>query len=136
MQGKNIQIPNGQALLICGPQGCGKTLLARAIAQQYGPFQQTDVDVIRSPEAIERAMREGIKTLIVEECDAEYLRCQLPAHLKAAITDERIPVKLDGKTLTMERPPRFIFCSGYVDAIRLDSRDRRFFVVDMASAKH
>lgn len=135
MQGKNIQIPNDQALLICGKQGTGKTLLAAAIAEQYGAYQETDTEVIRHPEAIERAMREGIKTLIVECDDANGLR-QLPPHIKAAISGERIPAKLNGKAVTMEVPPRFIFCSADPDAIKTECRDRRFFVIDISATKH
>lgn len=136
MQDKNIQIPQGRALLICGPQGSGKTQLAMTIAQQYGPFQETYADVIQQRDSIDRAMRAGIKTLIVDECPAEFICAGLPPYLKSLITDKQVPFKADGKAVTLETPPRFIFCSSGIERFDLFRLDRRFFVIDMTAIKH
>lgn len=128
MNGKNIEVPEGKTLLLFGGNAEDRLRLAGQAAEGLGIFWCTVHDEIKHPEAIEQAIRAGVKTIIVD-CETYQLLYQTPGHIKAAITNERIPVKLDGKAISMEKPPRFIFCTGQMDTLQLKNLGQRFHPV-------
>lgn len=124
----NISIEKGRALVLAGPQGCGKTKLACELAAAYGTFVVADARVLQSPFALGNVLAGNHATIIVDDA---------PAHL---ITAHQTKSMVASQSITMHRKmreeqvvptPNFIFCTGDADALNLHPHDRRFTVVSL-----
>ena len=120
----HIQIQRGRAIVLAGPQGCGKSTTARQIAAKAGPYK-----VFTGGESMNEVLLCEPSTVIVEEPEA-MSKSEL-ATLKGLITSERTTVRGPyGEDLRQVRTPNFIFCCH--DANWLSGSDgRRFFVVHL-----
>lgn len=121
-------LEKGRALVLAGPQGCGKTLKAREIARRNGTYKEVDVDVFDNPLELGAALSCAPATLIVDGLPST---AQTAAAIKAVITSDTVKCDRKGLEPKVVPAPNLIFCSGDVDALRLDSSDRRFFVVHL-----
>lgn len=64
----NFQLERGKALAIVGPQGAGKTTLARKIASEHGTYSEINARNLRAEFALGRVLRSDEQTLIIEDC--------------------------------------------------------------------
>ncbi len=119
-----------KSLIICGPQGSGKTTLARHIAGISGKFVTTTMAELThgSPFMMGRLLQDAPDTVIVEEFQGTPSELSEAKMLTAcARIDVHLPLT-ESKSAPL---PNFIFCSGSIDPIKLDAADRRFIVVDL-----
>lgn len=122
------ELKHGQALVITGPQGCGKSILAREIAAAHGTFEE--VDAIRMGEhlGLSTAMEGEPKTLIVDGIPK-----MSKAEIKALITSQTILVNRKFKMSKEVSTQNFIFCSGDANPIPLEADDRRVRAVHLGT---
>lgn len=121
----------GRALVITGPQGCGKTKLARQIAKDHGSsFHEIDAISLSSGSLSKDVLDSGARVLIVKG---------LP-HSKAAwktakqlITSAKVSYRPNfSPHLVDVEPPLLVFTTNDVSAARMATDEsRRLDLLDM-----
>lgn len=119
-----------RALIIQGPEGCGKTTLARVIASMVGG---TYVDIrldelINNPLALSRVTGDDIKVVVVH-CEATPFECWLNK-VSPLVANTGVMVDIQGQDPEIRPLPNFIFCTGVVEPIKSEYLGRRFMVVE------
>lgn len=120
------EIKRGQALVITGPQGCGKTTLARKIAAHHGTFAEIDAHEFLTNFGLGNALANEPNTLIV---DGMVDTVEILSKVKAALTSEMIICHRKYQESKSMNSPNFIICSGDENALHLSDHDRRFSVI-------
>lgn len=125
----DAKIERGLALVLVGPQGCGKSLLARKLAADAGSFVEIDVDDLESP--FTDYLADEPATCIVDGFPRTH---HTRERLKAMISSPTAPLDRKGMPRQFRKAPNFIFCTSDADALRLHPNERLFRVVRMGDA--
>lgn len=120
-----FELKKGQALVIYGPQGSGKTILARKIAECYGSFIEIDAYQLKTRRDLNDLLGKGVSTVICDEIPEEI---DVQSFLKLLITNGTALVEKKHGKPKIVSVPNFIFCTG--NPSPLPGNDRRFWVVD------
>lgn len=125
-------IERGSALVLVGPQGSGKTLLARKLASQLGIFVHVDVSEVEDRKVFKRVLDSVVSTVIVEGVPKNEATL---VHLKALITNGTHPRIRPGKACEIVPAPNFVFCTGDAEPLKhLDGRRFRVVHLDVVQA--
>jgi len=119
----------GQALVIAGPQGSGKTRLADAIANVRGSYAQIDFRLqAKNAKAINDVLAAEPKTVIVDGVELDWLKTP---QAKALFTQPWAIVKTPHQHSRTVDTPCFIFVlTGEVVFLPRHELDYRFNVVN------
>jgi adenylate kinase family enzyme len=121
----NIEIQQGKALVLSGPQGSGKSIKAREIAEKYGKFIEMDLHQFIKSEFL--PIDADTKTVIIDGFpgSAEHI-----AELKAMIANDEIVIRRKCQEPITVKTPNFIFCTGDANAL-LSGDERRVMVCEL-----
>lgn len=119
----------GKALVLQGPQGCGKGLLARQLA---GPScSEVHIDNLLTEDPWFRGwLKDQVKTVIVEGVP------KTPEDIgavKTLIVNLKTVYEQKGKAPKVVDVPSFIFCTSDPEPLDFGPNDRRFYVIKMDS---
>lgn len=121
----NYQLKRGQALVIIGPQGCGKSTLARQIASTHGMYEEMSAEDFDAPFGLSPILKKEPKTLII---DGEPRNVKL---LKKMIVNDQVQVNIRYQVPKVISTMNLIICSEQLHWIK--SNNRRFFVLNMGT---
>lgn len=124
------KLKRGQALVITGPQGREKNLLARQIAAHHGTFTEIDAHEIETPFGIGRALTTNPETLIV---DGFPEKKETIDKIKAWITGGVIVCQRKYQESLPIDSPNIIFLSGDADSLQLTEQDKQFAVISLGN---
>jgi hypothetical protein len=126
----DIKLEPGQALVITGPQGSGKTKLAHDLARGFGLYGVLWAAGFRDPFCAANVLAERPAALVVEETTREDLES---AHMKQLITNPTMTINRKNREPEFIKTPRFIFCMRDDEQWRPGADDRRFKVVRLGA---
>jgi len=120
---------SGKALIIRGPQGSGKSTIAREIAKARGPYVETTLADIDSPFELGRLMAHDPATIIVDEvgCFSRFLD-RAREKLKDIVRSHELEVHRRGQNPRTVASPNIIILSSSSDPVPSEPGARRFMV--------
>ena len=117
-----------KALVIRGPEGCGKGLLAEQLAKEEGTHSFIHIDEVSSWQpGFHRWLSNQPKTVIVEGVSAFN---DLDVG-KPLIANTKILYDCRGKEPLLVDTPVFIFCTSSLEPLKFGANERRFYVIEM-----
>lgn len=120
------RLTRGCALVLIGAQGCGKTTLARKIAEAHGSYREIDAAQLDSKFGLGAALDSEPNTLIVEGFPGVH---ETMERVKDMLTNDTVFADRKGASPKQVKAPNFIFCTGHSDALNLVPADRRFCIM-------
>jgi energy-coupling factor transporter ATP-binding protein EcfA2 len=120
------KLNRGQALVLVGPQGCGKTTLAWNIAKAYGRAMEVEPFIFGSPFDLGSVLEAEPKVLIIEGLPESQ---SIMEKVKELLANSEVLCYRKGRQAQKVRTPHIIFCSGHTE--NMDGLDRRFCVVNL-----
>lgn len=124
----------GRALIIAGPQGCGKTSLARDIVRAAGlardEYRGIPAKSIFNRFGLADALISNPKVVVVDDVVPDEAFFELA---KALASEDLIEVRPKGKDAYMANNPIWIFTSHL--PVKLPGGSRRFTVITLAGDK-
>lgn len=118
----------GQALVLVGPQGCGKTEKARQIAGRHGTFAEFCAAQLEENRQFLDLLDRELDTVVV---DGIPTRPATQAKIKELLNTEAVAIRRPYSAPRMVKAPNFIFCTNGGDPLPGVDGNRRFFVVRM-----
>lgn len=126
MSPNNYHLKHGTALVIVGPQGCGKSQLAQAIAKQHGKHQQIETGPGWDFQ-LRDALNGAVDVLIVDGVPGQ----DELVDIKCMVTNPQTQVRQPHANHSEARPsPLVIICTQ--DADWMHEGSRRFHVIDLS----
>ena len=120
------QFKKGQALVIVGPQGTGKTVLARKIAGEHGKYQE-----IETGPTFDFCLRDALNAKVSVLIIDGYLAQKEMSVVKQLITNPQHTFRKPFSDAVITAPsPLVIICVQDLSWLPLDSR--RFDVIDLS----
>lgn len=123
----------GRALVITGPQGCGKTKLARQLAKAHGGyFDELDAISLSSGSLQKLTLELGTRVLIVDGLPSTLAAWQLTKQL---ITSAKVSYRPDySPQLVDVAPPLLVFTTNDINAAHLATAESRYLeLLDMTT---
>lgn len=125
----NFTFTKGQALVLVGPQGCGKTEQARQIADRHGTFAEFCAATLEDNRQFIDILGRELDTVVV---DGVPTRPATQAKIKELLSTEAAAIRRPYSAApSMVKAPNFIFCTSSGDPLPGVDGNRRFFVVRM-----
>ena len=118
----------GKALVLQGPEGCGKTLLAKQLAEAEGTYSETDMPGLVGGASRFSSWLDGAPDVVIVEGIPAPYELDAVKHLVAS------PVLLrerKGEDAATVSAPMFIFCTSSPSPPENRTR-RRFHVLQMS----
>ena len=118
----------GKTLVIQGPQGCGKGLLASQLAKESGAFSVAHIDEITDKQSMAPRWLDGQPKTVIVEGFSHFNKID---KIKSLTVTKKLSYERRGKEPVLLDVPTFIFCTSDPDALKFGVNERRFYVIKM-----
>lgn len=115
----------GTALVLAGPPGCGKSTLARELAERQGCYAELDIELMGSRFDFASVLRKRPRTIIIEGAPTTERQFSL---IKGLLTSTSLTVRGMHNTQIEVPTPHLIICAQDEDLPERITSERRFNV--------
>lgn len=118
----------GKALVITGPQGCGKTLLATQLAKAEGEYTNVHIEQVSEKNSTFQNWLNDLPDVVIVEGEPKLKHLD---KTKQLIVSNTLLHNSKGQEPVEVKTPMFIFCTSNPEPLNFGAKDRRFYTLDL-----